>query len=48
LPRGALTLTHKHWFAGIWLESGETWNPLARAELHGVELVDLPEAWRTP
>jgi uncharacterized protein YjbI with pentapeptide repeats len=42
------TLTHDHWLAGIWLDEGATWNPLARTDLEGVELVDLPEAWRTP
>ena len=42
------TLTHEHWLAGIWLDEGETWNPLARTDLDGVEMVDLPEAWRTP
>ena len=38
----------RHWLAGIWLDEGETWNPLARTDLEGVEMVDLPEAWRTP
>jgi hypothetical protein len=42
------TLTHEHWGAGIWLDEGETWNPLARTHLEGAELVDLPSDWRDP
>ncbi len=32
---------------GRWIKPGAPWNPLARTDLAGVELVALPDGWRT-
>jgi hypothetical protein len=42
------TLTSENPIADLWLDGDETWTPLARTDLSGEELVDLPADWRSP
>ncbi|MCL7938843.1 pentapeptide repeat-containing protein [Halomonas sp. ATCH28] len=42
------SLDDDHWLAYRWLyDVRMAWTPLARTDLTGVELVELPESWRT-
>ena len=40
-------VTNEAPFIGRWIDPEIPWNPLARTHLAGVEMVPLPEGWRT-